>query len=603
MIEKLEKLTWRQTEVLLSIYLRLEKFGYATTGDIVSDTGLSIATVKTHLKPLIDKKLVYQPDGKNVNDLNFERKLLLTKHGIINSEHRLTLINALKTESIKKIYEKNLSYSKSLPLSQSRGWECYKNTPSPLSKVFSEIIEQNPVEPFTVSIAMYSELDGQLALFSKQDIVKYKTLSRTNLHMQIRNGRIASIAIPISLRGSISQKELDGILGNSWSWPGITRHSSAQRYLSEVVSLGIAQKYGNILTSLNSTTTDTITWLASKVNLGFQNLITPMPKVALVLFRETFKYPTNEDLFNPQKARPNLDWLNKVHEKMDKSAYKKSIATGIDILLNQSNIIEVYEGRLIPRTILRKIKSIPDIENKFKFLLNRAKEGNTAATILLAVTANPGITLDDLHREMNVTKQVEYNEIESTLTTLLKSGLIYPSHSKYSSSNVCYYSFTQIPYLIDGSSESAKANAILKNIEPNILTKINDLFPDIEEKNKLYDVINKLSIEKSIELESIEKEYDKVFATKMVMLCTSSISPFIKLDDKSYKNIVVEGSSISEIILNVIQFSVQTNNKSIDVYSQALSDMLMRDKKYYKKIGSDAIEFKKDMYNINMKSN
>ena len=66
MTEKIEQLTWRQTEVLLGIYLRLEKFGFVTIGDLISDLGLSITTVGNHLKKLDGKDLILQPDTKKM---------------------------------------------------------------------------------------------------------------------------------------------------------------------------------------------------------------------------------------------------------------------------------------------------------------------------------------------------------------------------------------------------------------------------------------------------------------------------------------------------------------------------------------------------------
>jgi hypothetical protein len=422
--------------------------------------------------------------------------------------------------------------------------------------------------------------------------------------MQIRNGRIASIAIPISLRGSISQKDLEEILGNNWSWPGITKgHSSGQRYMNEVLSLGIAQKQGNVFTCSNSTTTDTITWLSNKVNSAFQNTITPIPKVALLAFREMFKYPTEDDLLKPQKSDLDLDWLTSIRENTDSNVYTNSIKNGIDLLSNQANIIESCEGRFVPRTVLRKIESIPEIDKKFKFLLNRANEGNEAATILLTITAKPGITLTELDREISKKSRSQRNEVNITLDTLTRSGLIYPSHSKPASNEIRYYAFTHIPYIMDKSSESLKANAIFKNLQPDMLTKINSMFPDLQEKKDLYEIINIINTKRSIDLEYIKENFGEIFKTKMILLSSSSINPFIRLDPPTYSSLVLEGSRISEIILNVIQFSIRTNNQSIGIYSDTLSDMLMRDEKYYQKIGDGANELKNELFDADLKRN
>ena len=403
--DEIVPLTWRQTEVLLGIYVRVKKNDFATIGNLITDLGLSITTVGNHLKSLDGKKLILPPESKKTKYSGYERHLLLTQKGVKNAEYLLSLINASITDPLTTIYEKNLNFCGNVS-SSSHPWHCYRTTPSPFSKAFNDILENNPLEPFTVSMAMYSELDGQLALLAQANDERYMKLSLNNLHMQIRNGRISSIAIPISLRGSISQSDLNGILGTSWSWPGITKgHSSSQRYLKEVLSLGIAQKQGDKLVSMNATTTDTITWLANKVNSAFQNVITPKPKISLLAYRETFKCPTKEDLLNPQNSDLDLDWLRTIHDNIDSKVYTNTVENGIDILLNQANILELRGDRLLPRTILRKIKELPEIEKKFDFYMERATEGNVAAIILLTITAKPGITQTKLYGEINNRKQ------------------------------------------------------------------------------------------------------------------------------------------------------------------------------------------------------
>lgn len=492
----IKKLTWRQNEVLLSIYLRLQNFGYVSAGDIVSDSGVSIATVGNHLKSLFDMGLISQPEGKKVKNLNFGDMLNLTQEGINRAEYQLCAIKADKKESIKDVYGKNRAYFQSRSHRRKLGY--FIDSKSPFSKVFNEIIEENKTEPVITSMAMYSELDSQLALFSELNRSAYSLFSRTRLNMEIRSGRIASMAIPISLRGNISQSDLFRVLGDSWSWPGIVSVKSIYRYLGESLSLGIAHKQGNTLTSLKPTTTDTITWLASKVNSAFQNVASPDPKSALVVFRETFSYPTKDDLLYPKYS--DSDWLNKIYEKMnDGDEYRKVMNKGIDLLLNQAHIIDYFEGHLMPRTVIRKIKSLPQIEDKFRFIMKNAKEGNLAASVLLTITAKPGITMSELRDEINRNNQSRFSEEDATrtITTLSGASLVHVSRSYLpEGSPVRLHAFTQIPYLVDKSSESTEANAIIKGLQPSMLSTVNELFPTTEEKEYLYNIINNLAEKK-----------------------------------------------------------------------------------------------------------
>lgn len=596
------KLTWRQTEVLLSIYLRMKNFGCVSAGDIVSDSGVSINTVGNHLEALQRRGMISQPDGKNVKNLNFHEKLNLTADGISYSEYQLSQINATAKEPITSVYEKNRSYYKKQSNWTGLGYNLNSN--SPFSRVFREIIEENKTEPVITSMAMYSELDSQLALFSETDKKMYSYFSKSRLHMEIRSGRIASIAIPISLRGNISQTDLFKILGDGWSWPGIANVKSLYRYLGESLSLGIAQKQGNVLTSLKPTTTDTITWLASKVNSAFQNIIYADPKAALVVFRETFRYPTLEELMDPRDS--DSDWLNKIYDKIsDKRDYRNVINSGVELLFKQAKIVDLYENHLMPRTVIRKIKSIPAIEERFGFYMKESKGGNLAASILLAITARPCITMSELCDEINKNNQSELSERESyrAVTTLSNIGLVHVSRSYLpAGSPLRLHAITQIPYLADESLESTEANAIIKGLQPSMLSTVSELFPEIEERGYLYNVINKLSEEKRINLDEIETEYSKPFARKVTSLSNTAFRPFMR-PDSTFTNLELLDSNLAEVVFNVVQYSMLTNDRSLDIYSQTLSDMIIRDKKYSKTVESDALDLKNKLLSEDLKNN
>lgn len=73
--------------------------------------------------------------------------------------------------------------------------------------------------------------------------------------------------------------------------------------------------------------------------------------------------------------------------------------------------------------------------------------------------------------------------------------------------------------------------------------------------------------------------------------------------DPTFTNLELVDSKIAEIVFNTVQYSMLTNNKSLDIYSQALSEMIFRDKKYYKSIESDALELKQQLLAEDLKNN
>lgn len=88
-------------------------------------------------------------------------------------------------------------------------------------------------------------------------------------------------------------------------------------------------------------------------------------------------------------------------------------------------------------------------------------------------------------------------------------------------------------------------------------------------------------------MDDIEHEYGKQFSRKITLLSTTAFNPFMKVDS-TFSNLVLDDSNLADVVFNVIQYSMLTNNESLSVYSQTLSDMLIKDKKYYNTIESDA---------------
>lgn len=597
-----KKLTFRQTEVLLSIYKRLKKYGFAHAGGIVTDSGVSIATVGNHLAKLKEFEFIDQPENKKVKYLNFNDKIILTPEGETHAESHLASIKATNDDSITTIYEKNkMQYQNRSDSRRKSGYNI--DSKSPFSKIFNEIMMENKTEPVVTSLAMYSELDSQLAMLSKSGSSLYSKLSFSNLNTEIRSGRIASIAIPIALRGNIRQQELFKILGDGWSWPGTANVKSLYRYLGESTSLDLIEKRGDTYFTKKPTTTDSITWLSSKVGSAFQNTISLNPKAALVVFRETFRYPTMEQLIDPRDS--NSIWLNKIYERMtDKKEYAKVIKKGLDILENEARIVTPYEDEyLIPRTIIRRVESLPEIEEKFAFLMKNAKSGNLAAQILLTVTAHPGITTDDLFEEINKNSKLsateENTEIERAIKYLSDVGLLDVSRSYYpENSPLRLHAFTQIPHLESNFSNlsktnSSEANAAIKGIQLSLLTTVNELFPRNEEKELFYSIINELADKKSISLDQIEGD-NRSFGRKVELLANTAMKPFVIIDP-SFSYLELSNSKLTKIFFEVVQNSMFNNKESLSIYSSMLDDTVVRDVNYYRTIEADAKEFVEDL--------
>lgn len=592
-----KKLTFRQTEVLLSIYKRLQKYGFVHAGGIVTDSGVSIATVGNHLANLYEFGFIDQPENKKLKYLNFNDKIILTPEGKTYAESHLTRIKATNDDSITTIYEKNkMQYQKRSDSRRKSGYNI--DSKSPFSKIFNEIMMENKTEPVVTSLAMYSELDSQLAMLSKSGSNLYSKLSFSNLNTEIRSGRIASIAIPIALRGNIRQQELFKILGDGWSWPGTANVKSLYRYLGESTSLDLIEKRGDTYFTKKPTTTDSITWLSSKVGSAFQNTISLNPKAALVVFRETFRYPTMEQLTDPRDS--NSIWLNKIYERMtDKKEYTKVIKKGIDILENQARIVTLYEDEyLIPRTIIRRVESIPEIEEKFAFLMKNAKSGNLAAQILLTVTAHPGITTEDLFDEMNKNNKLSATEdnaeIDRAIKYLSDVGLIDVSRSYYpENSPLRLHAFTQIPHLESNFSNSSEANAAIKGIQLSLLSTVNELFPRNEEKELFYSIINELAVKKSISLDQIEGD-NRSFGRKIELLANTAMKPFVIIDP-SFSYLELSNSKLTKIFFEVVQNSMLNSKESLSIYSSMLDDTVVRDVNYYRTIEADAQDFVEDL--------
>ena len=613
---KNEKLTWRQLQTLLSIYWRIKTFGGVTLSDVVGDIGVAFVTAKYHLAALNKKQIILcggnllkietsastKEIAKKLMNLSFDDQLLLTEKGEQFAIVNLKRINCDVNDSLPVIFSRLKEQFENTVYSPSIGFNL--NSRATFSKVYNNIIKTNLTEPIITSIALYSELDSQLNLIKNSNNDNYLSLTKNKLNLEIRSGRLSSIAIPIMLRGQMPQNELKNILGSSWSWLNTVQKYQINRYMGEAVSLGLIQQSGGILTSLKPTTTDVISWLATKTGDTFLNAMNIAPKAALLVFRESFYYPTRDDLLNPIGTNNKLSWAQEIYEgeNIDRDIYTNSINEAIDILVNQTQVIDEIEGRLIPRTVMRNITKGSDIEKSFTKILKLSEKDNITAAILLSITANPGVTIDELYHLINdKNKIITYDNFVNLVNILTGKGLVHISRSAFSktSGTTKLFAFSQIPF-INSKSESpvkvAEANAFLKGNQPFILSTIKDFFPEPTERQYVCEIISKLIKDTEITFDDIEEQYGRKMSRKLGAW-SFNIKAFIEID-RDYSAIKVHNSELSKMILNVLQYSLLTTNESLGMYANTISDMISRDVDLVNLIERDASILKQEFMKV-----
>lgn len=591
---KNEKLTWRQKQSLISIYWRINNLGNATFSDVVGDTGVAFATMAGHLRRLRDKQLI-QCRGEPIN-MTFDDDLVLTEQGNEIARSFLDKIGSSVNDPIDVIHSKLKVDYEGISHSPSNGFNL--NSRSTFSKSYNDLIkERNLTEPVITSIALYTELDSQLNLLKETDKPTYLSLTKNKLNLEIRCGRLSSIAIPIMLRGYMPHKELKNILESSWSWLNTVRNIQIIRYMNEATSLGLIQQRSGIVTSLKPSATDIVSWLAAKTGDTFLNTVNIAPKASLLVFREAFNYPTEEELLSPNISN-SLPWAQKMYDDLDRDIYLNSMNEAIDILVNKAKIVERIEGgKLVPRTIMRNIKDGKDIENTFRTILKSSQEeNNSIATILLSITAKPGITIEELYRNLKSSVNISISTVENIVSNLANRGLVHIARSTFSrdSSTIKLYAFSHIPFIkpkFSGEDRAiTEANAVIKGMEPWILSSIKDFFPEYQEKKYLYNILSGLLKNKEITFDDIEKEYGKTM-TRKLGAWSYTLNPFIE-SDKNYSFIKISNTQLGNIILDILQYSLLTTNDALDIYASAISNIVSRDINVITTIENDASTLK-----------
>jgi len=574
---KQRNLTYRQKQTLSSIYYRTNMYGLVKCYETSSDLGVSIGTLSNHLDRLIVKGLVGKPPSGNSNYMDYNEKIVLTKIGEEKAKDVLKNIgmgmNDAPSAIMRKI-EQQAAIEK-----QNSNKDVLPTTIDSFEKTFRELVEINPTEPVLTSIAMYTELDGQLHELRRTDRKLYRILSSNKLNLEIRNGRLASIAIPVALKQNIFNYDLDEMLGSSWSWMGTVDSKALSRYMYEAMGLGLIKIDGNRVEGLKSSTTDTVSWLASKTSSTFLNIPATAPKATLIAFREAFNLPNEEELLYPNMSDIELPWALKIYDNLqDKGEYKAIMKDSIDILLNKTEIIKKHEasGRLVPRVIMRRLETAPEIKMYFDNIMKYSNENNPTATILMMIMANPGITIGELHLKLTQDKWILYNyrDFEFTIHDLARCGLVHIAKSKFSTaSSEKLYAFSHIPFFIGNAESMKEVNAVLKGMNPYIMSTITETM-DLDERTNLYEVFGKLLKNKEIVFDELEREFDKKFSRKVTYL-SNLMTPYTN-PDKDFSRIKLSNSRLGKFLVDVAQYTLLTSNEALGISASTFTDIIGR---------------------------
>jgi len=590
----------RQAQALISVAQRTHTLGNVKLADLITDMGVAFVTLADHLQALQREGYVQTPKDANgeyrlPRNLGFQDEITITEQGKEVAKEI--------AESVKVSYADHTASSifEKLKRSYEPKWfqqNLFGTKNSSFAKAFEELIDKNPSEPVLTTISMYTELDSQLSIMRTNNNDEYVELSRAKLNLEIRNGRLASIAIPTAIRNVTKLTYLKQMLRDSWSWTGAVSTTSIRRYWQEAMSLGLLQVVGNSVQSLKPTTTDTISWLAKKTHFTFINTIPTAPKCALVLFRESFRLPTEEALLNPQKADNPLEWLQFIWENMaDKSDYVEAVEEALAILKDRANLLQEYENRIVPTTLIRKISSEPELALNFRTIL---KEKDTiTASILTAISAKPAISKSELRVDLNqkAKRKITEEEIEETTSLLAAKNLIH-----YARGSTKLFSFIHVPFIYSKkASDTKEANAVLRGMNPYLLQQVKELFCSDEERFAVVDIFKGLMKSKQVSFEAVDKEYGKTIERKLLHLAID-LNPFVSItEDHSCFILNQNNVGLNNIIINSLMYSAIARNDALDVYSTAISNLVEKDEPWYMEVAEESKTLVDDLIERNRK--
>jgi hypothetical protein len=560
---------------------RIKTFGFVTIGELISDLGVAFGTLANHLEMLQKHILIKTPDDNRPHNLDFSDKLTITPEGETVAQKFLCLLEANYED-----YNPKSLFGKLRKFYEPKGiqLDLYLNKTVSFAKAFEKIIAKNPTDPVLTSIAMYTDLDSQLSVLKSKDNKKYKLLSTAKLNLEIRNGRLASIAIPVALRAPSSLRiiELLRILENSWSWMGTVDGRSLRRYWHEASHLGLMQLDGELIKSMKLAPVDTIEWLAEKTHYTFINSIPIAPKCSLVLFKESFSLPTEEDLFKPQNASVELPWLTDIWADMvDKRDYADTIKEGLRIVMEDANLLQKQGNRIVPTTVIRRMRQ--NSEMKTRFVTMMKNDSTRIAKILIAITSKPSVTIGELYTDLvsesPTTHKPSFEDVSQAISILATENLVSYANSKsIKDASTRLYSFLHLPYIEFDKVHKDETNAVLRGIKPYLLQLIRELFETKEERDKIRDIISNLLQKQEITFDDIENEYGKTLMKKALIL-GRSLEPFVRLDSE-YNSLQLNQRNLmlNKILIDSLLYSILTQDEGMSAYNSTIADLVEKDK-------------------------
>ncbi|VVB99605.1 Uncharacterised protein [uncultured archaeon] len=590
---QLPETTWRQSQLISFMAWRMKNAGQVSYLDLVGDTGLSSRSVIEHLDALKKLGLIKIENNRRPLSLRYEDKIFFTRLGNLKVE-KLFQNNTTLKGSLRNVdeYVVNMFAKKNNPHD---GMYMYDG--ASFSKAFNSVIDDNPTEPILSAIAMYTELDSQLASLRLSNNEKFRVLSKTSLNLELRSARISSITIPIALRSKMPLNALLSLLKDSWSWPKNGGDNTVKRYFFEAISMGLIQNSGGVISSLKPSTTDTLSWLAEKTNQSYKNSMSSSPKAALAVFRESYYFPTEEDMLNPNKSSIDLKWLSPIYDASDnKSSYRTIVKKALGHLKDDTSVISVVDGTLVPTTILRRVDGKEEMKAKFRKILKSKDEGNPLSAILLTISAYPGISVEQLHEKIKT--PAGFHNISDTISlvlVLINSNLVQISAPSRAQTSWRLFTFYQLPYFSGSEPSFRQANAVIKNVEPWVLVGMEDLFVP-QEREYLSKVLDKLSASHEIELDEVATEYGKVFSRKLISF-SQYLVPFIRMNP-DHSKLLGSKSNIEKVILDTVSYSILTGNESLGMYASALSDMVSKDKLASRELNKEVSVFSNNFMDL-----
>ncbi|RLI75491.1 hypothetical protein DRO97_03160, partial [Archaeoglobales archaeon] len=579
-----ETLRMRKRQILAAIYWRREHFKECKVYDILGDLGIAHATLFDHLEDLKTLNLI-SFDKSKARNLNHSDYLNLTIKGenIVNKlfdkyniKITMSLSEILKRvaqKPVQKKFKEDLSDFglERIPIPTLSGYS------GKLSEVMRKIVEKNLTEPVSTSLAMYSDIDQLLYDLKKNNNELFKTISRGWLNLEIRQGRIASISIPVAIRNNMYVSRLRKLLQTTWAWPEIASSRSWKRYEIEASSMGLIDIQKDLVSSTKPTTSYLLEWLAKKTYNIFENIPSPNPKAALIVYKEAFNFPTEDEILAPENSSIRLDWLDLTRDRLGRTDYEQIITKTLNILKEKIGAIISFGDRLIPYGYSRIIKEVPDVKNRLKTLLNLAKEGDLTSNILLLVHAHPSITAKELKDKLD--KEgciVDIQQVEEVLNYLQKMGLVIIG--VLPGNVACYYTFLHVPYIIpkrSSNDNSVKdANAVVRNYIVYVLSTVKKSFKDAEQLNNLHSVIEDLTKGKEISADDLSSRYEHKFTYSFIKFALQ-LEPIIMVDENNWI-FKLKDERIGNLVLDIVAYELLTGSEALSEYSDLLTGIISR---------------------------